>query len=314
VSTEVLLSAIHSCISQMHDAVGDICNIIELNRNIAGADQGIIRPLNTITAIFNICLRGLSHLCRDIKGRRYKGQAIYSIVHFFKANLRRLDTLCAEEAAQRPSNISNDEPTSINAQFRTNNTMLISIYAKFLASLLTCSEIRKTHLCNIEVLEGMYATLLDDLGRVVSQTVFREHVPSSNKPGRIGSAPEEISAPEMVLSMEFTGHYLATVLKSAMEGNSDIEKHSLAAMLAGPKFSSMNAGKGQILSRAKQRLQETLLKGIFGHDVEEWRNALKAPEVEDGWDANTPVIPQVQGGTFMESVWSAVGWDLVLSR
>ena len=67
-----------------------------------------------------------------------------------------------------------------------------------------------------------------------------------------------------------------------------------------------------VLARARQRLQETLLKGIFGNDGEEFMNALQMPASEEGWDNEAPQVTRDEKEAFVESVWSTVGWDMML--
>lgn len=98
-----------------------------------------------------------------------------------------------------------------------------------------------------------------------------------------------------------------------MEGRSEKDGKSLAAMLAGTNMLGIGAGKKVVLARARQRLQETLLKGIFGDDGEQFMNALQMPESEEGWDRDAPQVARNEKEAFVESVWSAVGWDMMFN-
>jgi hypothetical protein len=102
-------------------------------------------------------------------------------------------------------------------------------------------------------------------------------------------------------------------LKRVLEDISGKERHPLVAMLAGTKVSGVNMGKGVLLTRAKQRLQETLLKGIFGDDGEQFLSALQMPESVESWEVEPSQYDADEGQNFVETVWSAVGWDLVFT-
>lgn len=98
-----------------------------------------------------------------------------------------------------------------------------------------------------------------------------------------------------------------------MEGRSERDGQSLAAMLAGTKVLGIGVGKKVVLARARQRLQETLLKGIFGDDGEQFINALKMPESEEGWDNEALQVARDEKGAFVESVWTTVGWAMLMN-
>jgi hypothetical protein len=262
-----------------------------------------------------MCMKGLTHLCRDIPGRGSKGQVIYSLVHFFAAGLDRLQELGAEEAVCKVSIVSYNQSSgcNMNLEPRNGSFVIISRYSKFLAKILSCPDLQKANTSHIEVLEGMLSILLQRTGELLSEVVFSNVVSSSTRPGRIASSTPETPSSLKELAAEITGRRLASILQYALEGRSEKEKVSVAAMLSGTKLSGKHAKETTLLTRARHRLQETLLKGIFGQDGEEFMNALRTPDTVENCATGTPHAFGVRNEGFVESVWSAVGWDLILS-
>lgn len=163
----------------------------------------------------------------------------------------------------------------------------------------------------MDVLEGMFSALLEEVGGLMSQAIFNDQLSTSNKPGRITCIDKNASESMNEIAKDLKGRHLVYILKRVLEGRSEKDRQSLAAMLANIKRSGTNVSKEVLLSRAKQRLQETLLKGIFGDDGEEFMSALRMPESGEGWDAEAPPIVPDEGQNFVETVWSTVGWDLL---
>jgi hypothetical protein len=302
----------------MNSAMSEACNIksSDSDRAVDNAKHITHRTFNTVAAIFNICLKGLVHLCRDIPGRRCKGQVIFSLVHFFVTTLDHLDNICIQQTVYQAPNTSSHQNIAshgADCEFTTGNPTLISCLTKFLVNILTCPDFQKAHLSHIEVLEGMFSALLEEVGGLISQVTFHEHLSTSRRPGRISCSNRNTSASVNALTVDIKCQHLASVLKRAMEGRSERDGQSLAAMLAGTKVLGIGVGKKVVLARARQRLQETLLKGIFGDDGEQFINALKMPESEEGWDNEALQVARDEKGAFVESVWTTVGWAMLMN-
>lgn len=302
----------------MNSAISEASNVNSNEPDKTGESDNHIslRTFNTVAAIFNICLKGLAHLCRDIPGRRCRGQVIFSLVQFFVNALGQLHDTCRRRTVYEAPNISNqkDKGSHRAGYDDTSRTLaLISGLTKFLVNILTCPEFQKAHLSHIEVLEGMFSALLEEVGGLISQVIFDEHLSTLRGPAPVSWSDRNTSASVNALAVDLKCQHLASVLKQAMEGRSEKDKHSLAAMLAGTKVLGIGAGKKMVLARARQRLQETLLKGIFGDDGEQFVNALQMPESEEGWDSEATQVSRDEKEAFVESVWSTVGWDMMFN-
>lgn len=301
----------------MNSAISEACNVKskESDRTGESANHMSLQTFNTVAAIFNICLKGLAHLCRDIPGRRCRGHVIFSLVKFFVNALVHLHNTCLRRTVYQVPNISNhQDKDSHRADYEdtTRTLTLIGGLTKFLVNILTCPEFQKAHLSHIEVLEGMFSALLEEVGGLISQVIFDEHLSTLRGPAPVSWSGKDTSASINALAVDLKCQHLASVLKGAMEGRSEKDKHSLAEMLAGTKVLGIGADKKVVLARARQRLQETLLKGIFGNDGEQFMNALQMPASEEGWDNEAVQVTRDEKEAFVESVWSTVGWDMML--
>ena len=95
----------------MNSAISEACNVKskESDRTGESANHMSLQTFNTVAAIFNICLKGLAHLCRDIPGRRCRGHVIFSLVKFFVNALVHLHNTCLRRTVYQAPNISNHQ-------------------------------------------------------------------------------------------------------------------------------------------------------------------------------------------------------------
>jgi hypothetical protein len=314
VSTEALIRAVLSSISYLGDMVCRICSASKLRAeaNVEAISCRAKRSFNIAAAVFNLCLKGLAHLCRDICGRRSRGQVIYSLVQCFTASLQHLHELCIQELLPcRSANLYKSQASQTTASQKAKGISALTMeLSKFLINILTSPEFQKTNTSHAEVLEGLFSSLLTQIGGLISRKIFQKQLASSKRPGRICSNDGDASTPQN-LTVDLEGEHLTYVLKRVLDGKNGKEQQALSKMLSGTKLSNENPGEGPLSTRAKRRLQETLLEGIFGPGGNEFIGVLKMPQFDEGWEEVTPTN-QEKEETFVESVWSLVGWDLVL--
>lgn len=312
VSSDVLSTAILSSVSYSTSIVGEICDSVtqDLRYWTEFALRKVIQSLEIVAAVFNIGLRGLSHLCRDITGRRCKGQIIYSLVQFFVGVLDHTRNLCTAQVSLHP----NQPPLGIKSENMARISSVIRELSRFLGNILISPEFQKSNVHCFEVLEGIIACMLDRIGRLVSQTVFTENLALSKRPGCISSPdhdPSILPANQKVVEVE--GHALLLVLKYAMVDNGDNRPIILTEILRRTNFSVNNPKSGFLIEKSRNSLQKTLLRGIFGENSDDFRDALKVPKHPEEY-VNVQSGAQESGAnTFIESVYSIVGWDTLLS-
>ncbi len=316
-SSDGLISSIQSCLSNMRSTIDDMCraNASESKKDEDDFMHRFYRALNIVAAVFNMSVEGLALLCRDISGRRCKGQVISSLMDFFITVLNHLHICCLQEARLKLSSTNHDQRQDGHCSLSDQNGMtaaLIPGFSNLLVNIMTCPEFDKTHPSHFELLEGMFSVLLEEIGALLSHAVFGEYLSSSSTPGWITSANGNTVNTVEEYAIELKGRYLTSVLKAAMGGQSESYILSLLGMRSGTAVPGTSPGKEVLFTRAKRRLQATLLKGLFGDDCKEFMNALKQPEPGKTPDLKAPQVTPNSSGSFVESVWSVIGWDMVL--
>ena len=161
-----------------------------------------------------------------------------------------------------------------------------------------------------DLLEGILFLLLEHTGRLVSESVFGEHVAASENPGNITT--NTIATRKEVVGSE--ARYVVQILHAAL-GASD-RKDLVATVLAAPKSndgaSSTRSGDLALLSKVKKLLQSTLVRNtVGGEDLETLR--LPTPPLERTRLPNGKGLQVERYGPdwLVETVWALIGWDLM---
>jgi hypothetical protein len=300
----------------------EICSIATRNPTYWGrfslskATQGF----RVVAAVFNMTLKGLAHLCRDITGRRCKGQAVYALVHFFIGALQSLHNLCQVQVSQRQelqTTIHQDRSyTYGDLEVAARVNTIITKFSEMLYSILTAPEFQRSNTYYSEVIEGLYSGLLDRIGGLVSQAVFEENLATSVRPGCISRSdlnniPKDTKQ-NLVVQLE--GQSLAYVLKLVISGRGDSKPEDFDSVLCRILDSKTNSRNEVLLTKARSSLQKTLLKGTFGEEGERFKEALRLPEASaEHHEHVTATQYPDHVHDFVETVWSIVGWETMSS-
>jgi len=293
--------------------------------------QELQHTFQTAAAVYNICLRGLAHLCRDIPGRAIKGKVIYLLINLFKSVLKWNRDLChtmakteityrEAECDEQPLDARSSDPPdtpSISIPY------LLTARTQFLAVLLKSKEFstEPQQSCHAEVLEGLLALLLNRIGQLVSETVFGEKVAESTLPGHISMiSPNQAPDPMKSLRAKLEAGQMALLLRCVGKQRSG-EGESAEGKELGMDLSELIRGRGtwknregnggKMMEVSRKRLQDTLCKAVFGEDNGEFANALKVPQWEEEELGEIEMRKTVDGKNFVEMVWQNVGWDVL---
>lgn len=316
-----LTAAIRRTLDEMKRAFDDLSSYFSLSLRDDDeigeeAAQSIKKAIKTISVVWSTCLKALSHLCRDINGRQSKGAIIYGLVGFFKRVLQQIQHLCC---CATP----NDD------LFSTRRAAAVKALTKLLSYILTSPDLSATQTSHLEVLEGILSLLLGRIGSLISQATFREHITICKTPGQVSAAAMKDTPITPINNVNFEGTYLATALKNAIWGTdtdrrgSCRDRKNQVLQMLGKGNKNLVAGLSAevtqdhlSLESAMRRLQSTLIKGIFGDNGKEFMDTLKVfeeDEEEEEAEENTEqAITKCFEESFIESVWSVVGWDMIL--
>ena len=204
---------------------------------------------------------------------------------------------------------------------------LISCRTEFIASIFLSKELAKIPkpTCFVELLEGFSAELYSRVGHLISETVFKESITDSNLPGRLSlipadGRPDEVKALAVAIERDQILKMLRAIVhrlsiaagKESQLGPGD----HLAQLISTEKLIHGPGTHGRLFKIAKERLQQTLCKAVFGEDSGDFAQALKGAQWNDRWDnelarAEDEKVVNDDGEDFVRGIWEMVGWDLL---
>ncbi|EGC44491.1 conserved hypothetical protein [Histoplasma capsulatum var. duboisii H88] len=206
----------------------------------------------------------------------------------------------------------------------------LNLFSHFLASMiLSLNPVRPQE---NNLLEGFLCSILEHVGRALSLFVFKELY--SNPDLRLNPAKlpmpgnfdkehptrEEIAVAQRAAECE--AKHLIWILERAMafadqfERASDETKNDMISTETTPSGGPFQG----ILHRARTKLQNTLLKGIFGENEPEFRNSLRMPEkppysLPEEFPGRAFISAEIDPAEwFTQEVWRIVGWDVLLNE
>lgn len=265
--------------------------------------------MHQISLSFRSCFNALNELCLTILGRSKMSGIVYRLALFFKKALDHLRTICTlqaehEDRAERRTRSKRIKAYDEYATSKYLSEALISI---------TLTEWKVGKAGHSEILEGILFSILDHTGRLVSEAVFKEHVAMSNQPGNITLGAPETST----RSADMEGRYIIPILYAAIGGTS-ARKQQLADILSsncpsGSKGQNNAAGdRHDLFTKARKRLQETLVKRALGGDELESLSLPTLPDDVDSSPISNITVEKYSPEWFLESVWAVLGWELAV--
>lgn len=308
---ETLSATLETTLKYMSDVV---CQTVHTQQSaLAHGDETfskhITLSLQLVGGAFNICLHALKQLSSTIIGRQRNGPAISKLTSFFVNVLDQMQISC-----RRPDSATSTLLDLVQASEDMDNKRQIVL--KGLSNLLITMlaspafDIEKTAHC--DVLEFFWSKLLRRVGELLSQNVFGERISDSANPGGISMQKSPLLQPtEATITLKLEGSYLGDILRRSLDVNSNTSTGRLTRVLVGGGSRPANATQNVLLSQAREKLQHTLLQGVFGSDCGSFLSALRLPkESQEFWKNNS--LPELEReNNLLEEVWLAIGWDLI---
>lgn len=213
------------------------------------------------------------------------------------------------------------DPPSTATEQRIKPSRLLEARTRFLTAILTSPAYDMEQSTHIDVMEGMLSVFLKRVGELVSTSVFGEEIAASELAGHISPVPATAGRDEAgELATRLEAEQVKRLLRRVtMTSHSDEPGPNGKRNLSPLHLSDLIKGRikhpgvdaDAVLGTSRRRLQETLLKGVFGEDGAEFRLALKIPEW-DGEDEEASVeMDDGVNSEFVETVWECVGWDML---
>ncbi|OAX84674.1 hypothetical protein ACJ72_00966 [Emergomyces africanus] len=302
-------------------------------------DPDLQQILRGIRPSYLPLLQTLNKLSDDDSTSSGIGVVTYHIIQLFQrtlghlhqyVRLRAKEKIALEKPAgkkvkQRPKVKGTKTPTVPSNQLPMDEEVILDLFAHFIASMiLSLNPVRPEE---NSLLEGFLFALLEHVGKTLCLFVFKELY--SNPGLRLNSAKlplpgnfekESPARGEMAVAQraaEREAKHLIWILERATAFTDQFEPQSDQT---NDDLSSSGSPPLGILQRARTKLQNTLLKGIFGENGQEFKDSLKIPEkpayslpevISDRSYAALEIDP---AEWFTQEVWRLVGWDVLLNE
>ena len=170
-----------------------------------------------------------------------------------------------------------------------------------------------------QVFKGMLSILLNHVGCSLSLLVFPGPDPDEDdatviKPHELRKYPET-DAVDITAALELEAPFLVSILKFTLSYLREQEKSlplRCREMLGGTIKDVDNSALPQ---KIEKRLQDTLMRGVFGEEDEKFRDAFaRPPTPEDIGGEDIPIGSEEEENMpewFIGQVWELLGWDIL---
>ena len=268
-------------------------------------------PSEVLTTIRNIHLIMIKAAG---KGERYAETSLAQIVSAITSTvsllLCQLHALCILQASQQ--NSRRDIPIALTRQ----HTAICNSLGQTVAHLMTALDFNNT--VNEKIFQGYVSLFFEHLGSALSFIVFSNPEigiePGVRPPQGLIDA-EDLPRSSAMRAAQLEAPYLIRILEKAM---GVIDAHQSLLSSDSPAFLSVvkssTTTNGAFASAIRQKLQNTMLRGVFGDD-DAFQNALpRSTPLEDVADVDIweedPTTPE----WFVDKVWQSLGWGILAQR
>ncbi|KAJ9491751.1 hypothetical protein VN97_g1489 [Penicillium thymicola] len=268
--------------------------------------------MKSVTVAFHLTHKALHKIAGAENSMQYQGQAIFYLVGLFESTMTAFTLHCTAISKQKSvtkTKSGRDSKSVTGTDEQKKRTKEKSVptkneIASHLADLLCTMalSLNLTRTEDKEVMEGFLFLVLDRMGKVLALHVFHDlRLPMGLCPGMTFPDGLEAMTDEGLMPNEaqLEAKYLVRLLDRML--NAESRESALEASAA-----------RQFIANAKDRLQKTLLRAVFGPDDRLFREGLRRP--------HTPP-PQVLDGQHMDQekfsdwltqeLWRLVGWDVL---
>ena len=250
--------------------------------------------ISTTTRLFQTMLGCLHQIALDEVARREREEQRKSKKH--KSNTKAVKT---------------SGPDS-EVLCKTNLAALMQMLSIFFA------QLEHFHKSDRVLYECICSALLDHIGSSLSLLVFLD--PQSEETGLksvTGIVDVAHLEPESAISTaRLSAPYLVRVLRTALGSAAKDDRGGKGQTQRVPGNTSIDrSSHGALQLRAEERLQHTLLRGIFGDEDERFPDALLRAEEMDG-DVHQETVEEAyeeqdSSDWFIGQVWELLGWDIL---
>ncbi|KAI1958390.1 hypothetical protein LOZ58_005122 [Ophidiomyces ophidiicola] len=292
--------------------------------------------LRDISIVFEQCypiiFRALQRLAGREDGACAYGIIVYRLVHLFQSILLRLHRytlLRARMLISRAKPVSKTARQTVKAKrentieslspqlSREDGRLLDTVSQLLVKMILQIASGKNDH---SDLLEGFLFVLLEHVGKVLGSLVFKGLKSDTS----LAVCPTRLPIPCPAFQDTENGANVSILECAAMLQSRHlicILEHALSIQCQGDSASGFVGAHSSLLVRGRKRkLQNTLLKGVFGHDDPTLQESLKSiceinPSLPTGRLDNDLDSPGCdKGDWFVQEVWRLLGWDSLIQN
>jgi len=294
--------------------------------------------LHALERAYRLLCQGLNKLSTTDEGRKDAGQVTYHLVALFETVLGALRQHCKIKATEKttktkqkkkkqkqaPKSMLSKTAPSFDTPISMDDDPIATQITRTLARMVLSLSLSRTEQRNL--LDGYIFVLLNYVGKTLCLFVFRDlqlrpdlrtDAAKLPLPGGLRAAglddvslrAAEAEAKHLIWLLERTMAFVDTSVSSLSETGSEAQGGS---------------GSGQLdslslRSRAKAKLQNTLLRAVFGEDDPLFKDCLRPPEQPDieRLSHMRACAKRPEKGVpewFTQEVWRLLGWDVLVKR
>ncbi|OQE10147.1 hypothetical protein PENVUL_c004G08305 [Penicillium vulpinum] len=269
--------------------------------------------INAVTIAFHLMHKALHKMAGVENGTQHQAQVIYYLVGLFESIMTALTLHCTAISKQKPVNKNTESgggpnfSTEPDEQNKVTNEKSPSTKNEITCRLadLLCTmslSLNLTRTKDQEVMEGFLFLVLNRMGKMLALHVFHDlRLPMGICPGMTFPDGLEAMTDEGVMPNEaqLEAKYLVRLLDRML--NAEALESPLEASAA-----------RQSVTNAKDRLQKSLLRAVFGPDEHLFREGLRRPHTPPPQVLDSQQMDQDKFSDWLtQELWRLVGWDVL---
>ena len=291
--------------------------------------EAVVHIIQILGQCYSSILDALDKIAAKATEVRLRGVVMHDMVRLFQHVLGQLHALCSQKAGDLLGHEQSAKGSRSRRAVKQQNTatacdpdQISRQLANFLAQTVVVLDLSKSS--HHDLFEGLVCAFLDHLGSSLSLVVFGDNSPVSPRDGDTSGLldPQGLQHTDRTAigaslkAALLEAPYLIYILDRIMTVVDS--RQSLMSSRSGPLFAlrkDATISNNEFGRRIKQKLQNTLLRGVFGDDDLTFCDALqRAPPVELGEEI--PGSDERSRGTpewFTGEAWRILGWDILAS-
>ncbi|CAG8909150.1 unnamed protein product [Penicillium egyptiacum] len=256
--------------------------------------------MNGVRVAFHLTHKALRKIAGAENATHHQAQVVYYLVGLFESTMTVLTLHCTAISKQRSAAQSEEQNKHTKEKSSATENEVASRLADLLCTM--ALSLNPTHIEDQEVMEGLLFLVLNRMGKMLALHVFHDlRLPMGICPGMTFPDGLEAMTDEGIMPNEaqLEAKYLVRLLDRML--NAD----SVRSPLEG-------SATRQFVANAKDRLQKTLLRAVFGPDDHLFREGLRRPHTPTPQALDDKEMDQEKFSDWLtQELWRLVGWDVL---